>query len=95
MKRIRTFLTGLMLFGFFSCGLRLIYLDQYYAYKRYKKPPRPELGMIYPHNVHGAIVFLTQQEDSQLDLLFDGGAILLGLFALLQYFGTFEKNREE
>ena len=84
-----------MLAGFFLCGLRFVYLDEYYVYTRYKKPPQPELGIIYPHNVHGATVYLTQGENSQLDYLFNGAGILLGLIALLQYYGTFEKGREK
>src|SRR6266498_2966855 len=51
-----------------SLGL-WIYLDYHYAYTRPKKP-QPDMERIYPLHVHRTTVYLTKQEDSQLNWIF-------------------------
>ena len=48
--------------------------------------------MTHPLNVHGTIVYVTEQEDSFLGALFYGFGIFFGLTALLQYIGTHESS---
>ena len=65
----------------FTCILSWIYLEYDYAFHRIQKA-QPELGRIYPHNVHGTIVYLTQQEDLQLKYLFLSFGILFILMLI-------------
>ena len=51
-----------------SLGL-WIYLNYHYAYTR-PRIPQPDMGRIYPLHVHRTTIYLTQQEDVQLNCLF-------------------------
>jgi hypothetical protein len=69
----------------FSCIFLWGYLENHYAYTRPEKP-QPELGRVYRLNVHGTIVFLTKQENSQLQWLFYGGAFFVIIAFIYNYY---------
>jgi hypothetical protein len=62
-----------------------VYLDNHYAYTRPEKP-QPEIGRVYPLNIHGTIVYLTKKEDLQMKWLFRGMMIFFVLIALFTFF---------
>jgi hypothetical protein len=45
--------------------------------------PLPELGRIYPLNVHGTIVYLTEQQDLLLKWILVSSVVLFGIGAFL------------
>lgn len=71
--------------AFVLCLGLWIYLNNHYAYARPNKP-QPEIGRIYPLNIHGTIVFLTEKEDLQLKGLFYGTMLFFGIIFLFNYF---------
>jgi hypothetical protein len=61
-----------------------VYLNYHYAYTRPEKP-QPEIGRIYPLNVHGTIVYLTKHEDLQIKWLFRSMMIFFVMAFLFTY----------
>ncbi len=53
---------------FVSLGL-YVYLNYHYAYTR-PGQPQADIQRTYPLNIHGTIVYLTEQEDSQLKWIY-------------------------
>jgi hypothetical protein len=65
------------------------------AYTRPEKP-QPEIGRIYPLNIHGTVVYLTKKEDLQMKWLFHGGTIIFVIIGLFTYFfNPFPKNNRD
>jgi hypothetical protein len=63
----------------------VVYLDYNYAYTRTERP-QPEIGRIYPLNIHGTIVYITRKEDLQLKWLFRGGFTFFVIAVLFTFF---------
>lgn len=79
----------------FTCLGLYSYLSNHYICTLPEKP-QPEIGRIYPFDVHGTIVYLTQQEDSQLRWLFGTMmAFILIAFIYVFYFNPFPKNKND
>jgi hypothetical protein len=87
-------ITILMLSIFSICILLNIYLNFHYICTR-PPTPQPEIGRIYPLNVHGWIVYLTRNEEFQLNFLFFAGAILFIMAAIITNIrgDPFNKNK--
>ena len=62
-----------------------VFLQYDYMYSR-PRVPQPENGRIYSLNVHGTIVYLTQQEDSRLEWFEWIGVCSVVVFFLYLYF---------
>ncbi len=58
--------------------------------------PQPELGRIHQLNVHGTKVYLTGQEDLNLDLLYYG-MMIAGIVAIFYnyFFDPFDMKKKE
>jgi hypothetical protein len=69
---------------FVSLGL-WIYLEFHYAYTR-PRQPQPDMERIYPLRVHRTTVYLTKQEDSQVNWLFLTAMISGGIQILYIYY---------
>ena len=72
----RTFVIVLLSIALTSIG-SCIYLSFLYTSTR-PREPQPELQRIYPLNIHGTIVYLSEEEDSQLKWLFLIGVLSIG-----------------
>jgi hypothetical protein len=55
------------------------YLQYEYVYTR-PETPKPEVGRIYPLNVHGTVVYLTYEENWQINASWWGGMLSIIIF---------------
>lgn len=79
---------------FLICLGSLIYLSEHYAYTC-PEHPQPEYGRIYALNVHSTIVYLTKQEESQIQWLWYGLGALLAIAAFYTYrFHPFDRGEK-
>jgi hypothetical protein len=81
-KKIMAILLGTAILICFSLD---VFLNYHYAYTRPVKP-QPEIGRIYPLNVHNTIVYLTRDEDLQIKLLV---RIMIGFIGIASLFTFF------
>lgn len=72
----RAFVIVLLSVAVMSIG-SCIYLSFLYTSTR-PREPQPELQRVYPLNVHGTIVYLSEEEKSQLEWLFLTGILSIG-----------------
>jgi len=76
---------------FVSLGL-YVYLNYHYAYTR-SGVPQADIQRTYPLNVHGTIVYLTEQEDSQLKWIYRTMMASIIIAILYSYFyKPFDQN---
>jgi hypothetical protein len=65
----------------FASLISSVYLAYHYAYTR-PEHPQPDVERTYPLNIYGTVVYLTKQEDSQLNWLL----LCMGLFLMIGFF---------
>lgn len=89
-KKIIAILIAVTIFSCLGFG---VYLYYHYAFSLPNKP-QPEIGRIYPLNMHGTIVFLTKHEHLQLKWLFRTMITFVFIAILYTYFcNPFDHNK--
>lgn len=76
---------GALIVGVFVCLGLTVYLNYHYIQTR-PSVPQPEYGRTYALNVHGTVVYLTQDEEVQLNWLFRGMMVLIVVAAFYNYY---------
>ena len=84
---------------YFSFGVAVLGLAALYGYSTHytyanPKAPEPQSGRIYPHNNHGAVVYLN--EDELLTIRLAGGALIVGMIGFVgagQLAGEFRRRK--
>ncbi|MFA7239237.1 MAG: hypothetical protein WC091_03930 [Sulfuricellaceae bacterium] len=66
---------------FLAALLFTVYLNLSYQ-RNLPRSPQPNIGRTFPHNVHGSVVYLTESEKNQLDVLFWIDLVFFGVLGI-------------